>query len=233
MYEMIIISDKSVQNLVYFPKNIYNDQEPTHLTLTDRATNNVYNFGVTDERRSSYGFYSFTLDFSNIPEGEYEYAVKYGLKDGQIPREDYTVQYGSYVNDSGLVSPSIYTDIWKYDLPADYSDYEWVIDARIRRLDGATNLVYYFNESDTVVGSEIPISPNTSYTDITLHIPENAKSVWFNTNAPITIADTFTMTNKSLKEPVTLSKGIIRLNKLEQNNTCYNENRTYIAYDKQ
>lgn len=231
---MIIVQNKNIQNSVYFPKNIYtnNDTGTYYLNLIERGSNQSYVFSaLEDSHLVTYGFYTFLLDFSSVPEGEYEYTVSYGLKDGQIPREDYTVEYGSYVNDSGLVSHSIYTDIWKYELPADYSDYEWVIDARIRRLDGATKLVYYFNGSGEVVGSEIPINPNTSYNDIALHIPENVKSVWFNTSAPITIADTFTMTNKSLKEKVILSKGIIRLNELKDSNEYYNEKTEYVVYD--
>lgn len=78
---MIIILDKDEEKVILFPKNIYieereNESEYDYrLVLTNRGTNQTYEFDVNDERIVNYGYYSFKLDFSDVPECEYEYSI--------------------------------------------------------------------------------------------------------------------------------------------------------------
>lgn len=77
MHEMIIVKDKNIQNSVYFPQNIYtNNTDYYTLTLRDRGTNKVYEFkDLKDQHLVSYDFYTFFVDFSSCPQGEYEYVI--------------------------------------------------------------------------------------------------------------------------------------------------------------
>ena len=83
---MIIVADKNRENVVYFEKNCYKyidgqfiirdvDTSRWVIRLTDRATNKSYEFNKDDSFFASYGFYSFLLDFTDLPQGEYEYKV--------------------------------------------------------------------------------------------------------------------------------------------------------------
>lgn len=74
---MIIVSDKNIENSVYFPKNIYTSNTGIYkLVLNDRGTNKQYEFeNLDDKHLVQYDFYSFLLDFSTLPEGEYEYTI--------------------------------------------------------------------------------------------------------------------------------------------------------------
>lgn len=74
---MIIISNKNIENSVYFPQNIYTDNTNVYkLVLNDRGTNKQYEFvDLEDRHLVQYDFYSFFLNFSNLPEGEYEYTI--------------------------------------------------------------------------------------------------------------------------------------------------------------
>lgn len=74
---MIIVSDKNIENSVYFPQNIYtNNNDIYKLLLNDRGTNKKYEFEhLEDKHLVQYDFYSFLLNFSNLPEGEYEYTI--------------------------------------------------------------------------------------------------------------------------------------------------------------
>lgn len=74
---MIIVSDKNIENSVYFPQNIYtNNTDIYKLVLNDRGTNKEYVFDNLDDKHLvQYDFYSFFLNFSNLPEGEYEYTI--------------------------------------------------------------------------------------------------------------------------------------------------------------
>lgn len=74
---MIIVSDKNTENTVYFPQNIYTETNDVYtLVLNDRGSNRKYTFdGLEDEHLILFGFYSFFIDFSSVPEGEYEYAI--------------------------------------------------------------------------------------------------------------------------------------------------------------
>lgn len=78
---MIIILDKNKEKVILFPKNIYTENRENEseydykLILTNRGTNKEYEFNVNDERMINFGFYSFKLDFSDVPEDEYEYSI--------------------------------------------------------------------------------------------------------------------------------------------------------------
>lgn len=78
---MIIVDNKDIQNMIYFPKNIYNGGNNVYgIELRDRGTNVTYSFdGVVDNMLVPFGFYTFNLDFSSIPSGEYEYRIYNGL----------------------------------------------------------------------------------------------------------------------------------------------------------
>lgn len=73
---MIIVSDKNRVNTVYFPKNLYDNTGPYTVTLCDRGTNKKYYFaGLEDNRLASHMFYTFSINFSELPAGEYEYEI--------------------------------------------------------------------------------------------------------------------------------------------------------------
>ena len=74
---MIIVSNKNIENSVYFPQNIYTDNNDIYkLILVDRGTNIQYTFeNLDDKHLVQFDFYTFFIDFSNLPEGEYEYTI--------------------------------------------------------------------------------------------------------------------------------------------------------------
>jgi hypothetical protein len=74
---MIIIENKNMENSVYFPQNIYTSNTDIYtVVLFDRATNRKYTFsGLDDKHLVQFSFYTFFIDFTNIPEGEYEYSI--------------------------------------------------------------------------------------------------------------------------------------------------------------
>lgn len=73
---MIVVSDKTEAKFVFVPRNSYTESDENYVfTLVDRGTNKEYPFNVLDEHGKSWGFYSFQCNFSDIPNGEYEYSV--------------------------------------------------------------------------------------------------------------------------------------------------------------
>lgn len=74
---MIIVRDKNIQNSVYFPQNIYTNSTGIYtLRLVERGSNKSYVFESLEDRHLvPFGFYTFFLDFSDVPEGEYEYSI--------------------------------------------------------------------------------------------------------------------------------------------------------------
>ena len=74
---MIIISDKNIENSVYFPRNLYAGTEDEYtLVLNDRGSNTKHTFSnVEDKHLISFGFYTFIVDFTQLPKGEYEYTI--------------------------------------------------------------------------------------------------------------------------------------------------------------
>lgn len=80
---MIIIEDKNMENMVYFPKNLYRCKESDsyNLTLNNRATNQIYTFDtLVDQKKLAYDYYSFIITFRNVPNGEYEYKIGFDDK---------------------------------------------------------------------------------------------------------------------------------------------------------
>ena len=74
---MIIIKDKNKINTVYFPKNIYTmETDIYNLVLVDRGLNNkIVVPEIEDSHIVPFGFYTFAIDFTNFPQGEYEYTI--------------------------------------------------------------------------------------------------------------------------------------------------------------
>ena len=74
---MIIISNKNMENSVYFPQNIYTSNTDIYtVVLNDRGTNVKYTFsGLDDKHLVQFSFYTFFINFTNVPEGEYEYSI--------------------------------------------------------------------------------------------------------------------------------------------------------------
>lgn len=68
------IIDKNTQNLIYFPKNLNNFKEIHLITFTSEITNKSYSFDVRDED-NLFDYYVFTLDLSDLPDGEYKYNI--------------------------------------------------------------------------------------------------------------------------------------------------------------
>ena len=65
---MIIISNKNIENSVYFPQNIYtNNNDIYTVVLNDRGTNNKYTFsGLDDKHLVQFSFYTFLINFSSF-----------------------------------------------------------------------------------------------------------------------------------------------------------------------
>ena len=74
---MVIIDRKDIENSVYFPQNIYTKNNGQYkLVLCDRCTNVNYPFeNLEDKHLVEVGFYTFFINFNNLPVGEYEYQI--------------------------------------------------------------------------------------------------------------------------------------------------------------
>lgn len=74
---MIIISNKDIENTVYFPRNLYTETNDVYtVVLSDRGSNNRYNFSQLDDKHLvQFGFYTFFISFKSVPQGEYEYTI--------------------------------------------------------------------------------------------------------------------------------------------------------------
>lgn len=74
---MIIIERKNIENSVYFPRNLYKNEENEYkLVLNNRATNKTYTFeNLEDKKLWSIDYYVFFINFKDVPEDEYEYKI--------------------------------------------------------------------------------------------------------------------------------------------------------------
>ena len=74
---MIIISNKNMENSVYFPQNIYTSNNDIYtLFLNNRGTNKEYIFKELDDKHLvAYEYYTFFVNFSELPADEYEYKI--------------------------------------------------------------------------------------------------------------------------------------------------------------
>lgn len=77
---MIIVDYKNIENCIYFPKNLYkSDSSSYDLILKNRGTNNTYEFkDLEDEKIIPYDYYTFILNFKDLPGDEYEYTIYSG-----------------------------------------------------------------------------------------------------------------------------------------------------------
>lgn len=73
-HKMIIVSDKTAKKPLFVPISFYG-VSPVKLELNNRGSNQTYEFVITDSGYTNYGFYSFDVDLSNVPDDEYEYKV--------------------------------------------------------------------------------------------------------------------------------------------------------------
>lgn len=72
---MIIIKNKEVINSVNFPRSTSNSASIYNLVLTNIAQVKDYSFtGLTNTSNTNL-FYQFTIDLSELPNGEYKYAI--------------------------------------------------------------------------------------------------------------------------------------------------------------
>lgn len=229
---MIIVSDKNTIKTTYFPRNLYRYENSMYkLVLDDRASNKKYEFDVEDTLEATYGFYSFAVDFSLLPAGEYEYSI-FGNGDKTIPDTDYEITYGKFFDTfTGMILPTNYLDIYRYVLEEDYNEYDFYVTAKANRVDGVPFLANYFDEADNLIGKEY-ILPGT-FESVPITIPEGTKEIIFSHPVPLTLLDTFKVVMKTKKSPTLYSKGLIRLNELKLNNVNYNKNNEFITYDKQ
>ena len=78
---MIEIKEK-VEQVVYFPKNSNKLLEIYSLELHSELTQKSYTFSVVDSGNSN-RYYKFTVDFSDVDDGEYNYSIS-GIDTGLI-----------------------------------------------------------------------------------------------------------------------------------------------------
>ena len=71
---MIYILDKTDEKTVLIPKNKKSCKLDYKFLLKSELDNKFYGFDVTDENYLS-NYYSFSIDFSDIPNGEYTYQI--------------------------------------------------------------------------------------------------------------------------------------------------------------
>ena len=72
---------KSTENVVYFPKNLSKNTETSDILLFSELSNKKYEFLKRTDEKNLYDYYVFTLDLSEVEDGEYVYYVK---NDGNI-----------------------------------------------------------------------------------------------------------------------------------------------------
>ena len=229
---MIIISNKDIENSVYFPRNLYTETNDVYtVVLNDRATNNKYTFNNLDDKHLvQFGFYTFFVDFSELPEGEYEYklySVKERKKEFLVPydKEDEKVYYEGEIKNNGDFFISYYNYLnspqYMYIKPLDKEYKPFVIN-------------YFNNEGDELPSSKIRYNEIEIDEIIPLNIPKSTSYyIVNNLNEEIgtDYFKPFVYIGEEEKELV--GTGLIRLNELEADNIYYNNETTYVVYDKQ
>lgn len=71
---MIHIDNKTASQTVYFPKNYIRNDENLSLKLHSNYTHKDFILSVEDTKEKIFNW-SFILDLSNIPDGEYIYNI--------------------------------------------------------------------------------------------------------------------------------------------------------------
>lgn len=69
------IKEKSSQKLIYFPKNLNSSLSSHQILLKSELTNKEYLFSELLDKDGLVDYYSFILDITNIPDGEYKYYI--------------------------------------------------------------------------------------------------------------------------------------------------------------
>lgn len=231
---MIIITDKSAEKTVYFPKNIYKDYPEGYnykLILVSRGSNQRYEFDVTDQLIATYAFYSFKADFSECPDGEYEYTVESTEDIVTVPDSDFNIEYNKVIGSNGVIADNYRYSLYKLELTEADKEYDFYFSTRYRGVTIPAHAANYMDGSDNIISGEYDVTGK--YTEKRLDIPEGTKAIWFNAPAMITIGDYFTVIKKKNKHKKVYSNGIIRINSLEQSLKAYDQNRNYVVYDKQ
>ena len=72
---MIAVKEKEPILTYYFPKNTVEDAESYIIRLKSEISHQTFSFTVIDSKKMS-GYYSFSISFSEIPDGEYNYEIR-------------------------------------------------------------------------------------------------------------------------------------------------------------
>lgn len=78
------ITEKSTENVVFFPKNIQKSQQFHNILLHSELTNKDYIIDNLVDNDNLYDYYKFECNFSNIPDGEYKYIIDDNMATGLI-----------------------------------------------------------------------------------------------------------------------------------------------------
>lgn len=147
---MIQINEKSSENIVNFPKN-QNLTGNLVLKLHSEITQKTYSFNVVDEG-SSKRYYKFTLDFSEVDNGEYDYSIN-DLETGLIRIgmiESSTPELVEYVDEYNIVQYG-----------EDRSSYYRLQNKEVTYTENGENLVTadpeYYGLKNVVVNVELPV----------------------------------------------------------------------------
>ena len=147
---MIQINEKSSENIVNFPKN-QNLTGNLVLKLHSEITQKTYSFNVVDEG-SSKRYYKFTLDFSEVDNGEYDYSIN-DLETGLIRIgmvESSTPELVEYVDEYNIIQYG-----------EDRSSYYRLQNKEVTYTENGENLVTadpeYYGLKNVVVNVEVPV----------------------------------------------------------------------------
>lgn len=72
---MISVQEKEPILTYYFPKNTVEDAESYTMSLKSEITHQTFLLTVIDSKKMS-GYFSFSISFSDIPDGEYNYEIR-------------------------------------------------------------------------------------------------------------------------------------------------------------
>lgn len=242
---MIIVSDKNVVNRVNFHKNYYilRDQVSNYkLVLRNRGTNKEYEFyPLEDLFEYRYAFYTFDIDFSKLPQDEYEYALyTYEPQDPFIIDFDiWPIKYfkDEKINMDGNPTYSPKEEVWEYELPIEYpyTFYAWGKYSEPENIIDPAWFINYYNfvGSETFLGGEYK-QEDLNFYGVLLNLPQGTTHIRMNAN---NYDKDFLIRAHYEEKPEDygqiVSTGLIRLNDLNSDNIIFNDNKTYIAYDKQ
>lgn len=235
---MIIVNDKNIENTVNFPKNLYNIQNDSDITLSsynvvlkNRATNKTYEYNILDDLyKFSHDFYSFNLDFSKLPDDEYEYKIFkniYKYIQQKITLDVNHYYYLDYNIGDEAPESSTYTTQWgcqRIEVQAGS-----VININtIRR---SSVRAYALTDENRIIYDIAP-----KYADYTSGITLTAqKDGYLYLNYQKNNIDTFegVVNIPTIEDDVYVASGIIKIKGHQTKTIYYDKNREYITYDKQ